>query len=485
MPSRKNRNTAYPVMSRQDYEMALDSLRRKVYNPPLPGIGEGDDIPAVTKEEFRAAARLITGEEMGDDEDQQLSADLEERKVLDTESRIINLATLPEFQGYVMEILAQNDESLLDKDTFQNGWEDYQSRLQTVMKEMPQKIREYPFFSDNGICRTIAGKGDDDPDDPWEEDDPASGIEDQIIRLKEEDSFENDGMDEPQIKDPLEIWGLEIVGNAKQLYENARDAMITEVKNFISKKTGDVGAFAYTDQFDAANLIIANMIKDPYTGNNFIGEDAGFYTMGKGFDTASLNKKIDQLRTQIITDPAFKKVMATSVLPQDLFKRYKKEVRAEVERRNFRQMSRETRYLLNRQEAKALGEVAKKTIVTLPQDVQQQIKESYVTLVRVNKGKEPSDEMQKLMTALKAVQGCKSLSFQDLETLNNAALEYHTARKGVIFEPFTEKGKLRLQSVENLIRKTDNALEQPRKVLDKQVREGLKNIGKVNEQPKL
>lgn len=499
----------------REFENALDSLKRKVYTPPMPIPGGAEDVaPKLTMEELRAAAHLIVDEEITT-ENTNYSPIVAAQKYIELESRIKNLATDVDFRGYIQDTLSENKEELFDKETFKRGWENYKKEIHNEYMRMPKTMKSYPFFSSRGICQyqpenivNAAHQEEEEPerlDNSMQSEDLNRSINlseddlnnsNDIIRLADPDVDDNEDLEEiikidNVIAERESLAEDSVSENDLQerrreaIYKQRREELKQQIKEYIQGKIDSTTSFFYTDMFKGANMVVAGMLTDPYTSKNFVGRDAGFYHNADGFDTQKLNSKIDQIRTQVLTDPLFKQVMADAPTPGKLYERYKKAVRNEVNRRNTRDGIRISHLMRHPEERKLSEKLAMQLQITLAEDVKEQLMETYQTLLRVNKGKDPSDEMQALMNNLKAVQGKDKLTFTQLDSLNRAALDYHDARKGILFEPFTEKGKLRLQSVENLIRKTDNALEQPRKVLDKQVREGLKNIGKVNEQPKL
>ena len=82
---------------------------------------------------------------------------------------------------------------------------------------------------------------------------------------------------------------------------------------------------------------------------------------------------------------------------------------------------------------------------------------------------------------LKKVQNKNDVSFNDLEAVNHFAAVYHDKRQGIIFSPFTDKGKLRLDTVEKLIRNTDNELKPPRRKLEGKVHDRQMKNKRQNE----
>ncbi|MBQ4232599.1 MAG: hypothetical protein II699_04910, partial [Lachnospiraceae bacterium] len=69
----------------------------------------------------------------------------------------------------------------------------------------------------------------------------------------------------------------------------------------------------------------------------------------------------------------------------------------------------------------------------------------------------------------------------DINELNKAALSYYKERQGLIFSPFTDNGKARLDLVESLIRFTNKEMKAYLKAED----EFIHNKNNVAEAPKV
>ena len=486
------------------YETALKSLKNKAYHPVLPGtsiLNTGG--PELTMQELRAAAYVVTGGSLKA-EDCRFNPSIAAKKILDQESMITNLATDPVFCGYVQEVLIPNPytkNGLDDIKQFVKGWNKYQENVAREFGEIPDKMADTPFFSSEGICitrdkiETIVLDADEpdnksvidnsfdselfmeELDEELPEYDTGKKLNLKLDTKKElnlkfnQENTEHDDSLEILGEDDYDIPDHQFTKEEETEYNNRKNKLVENVKQFKEQSCINNALYSYIQPMKAVNMIVAGMLTDPYTADNFLGKNAGCYSIVTGFDENKLNRKIDQIRSQLIADPVFKKVLSTNPLPGSIYEKYKKAVRSEVNKRNAMQISRDADRKHHPEEEKSRRNHEQKIKVVIPEDVKQQISDTYETLMRVNKGKEPSNEMRRLMKALKAVRGKDKTTFGVLDEVNRAALAYHDARKGIFFEPFTENGKLRLQTVENLIRKTDNCLEMQRKRVDQSVKQ--------------
>ena len=93
-------------------------------------------------------------------------------------------------------------------------------------------------------------------------------------------------------------------------------------------------------------------------------------------------------------------------------------------------------------------------------DKMEVIQTTYAELVELNKGKDPSDYMQKLMSAYETFikeygKNDGFVSGKAIDELNKRAVKYYDKRSGIIKGPNTGKGQGRLKTVEKLLKATD------------------------------
>ena len=416
----------YGPRTEREKQEGIASLREKAYgvaNPDPMSINWGPD--PVTAKELKAAARQIFAADMDKDTISHHGLGYVMDQVNRVEKLVTKVAGNPVFRSYVTKLILDGKQDIFaDKEAFTAGWTEYKKEAELKQGALEEEISDSPFLDDIDL---------------QEEEDPDFVIE--------------EGFD-------------------KAAYKRNKTALVAEIRQKMQARLQGMERIEGTDYLLGADIVIAGLLADSAMQRNFLDSDAGFYKKN-AFDRDKMNNSLDEIRKQIIADKAFLKVLADHPNPETLYSDYKKAVRREVNRRIDKKKERDKYEKTNRR-AKAEAEMQKdKITLELSDDVKKSLKETYETLLRINKDHKESDQMKNLMKALKAVQNKDSVSFKELDKVNNCALIYHNDRQGIIFSPFTDKGKLRLDTVEKMIRKTDKALAPSREKIKKNVDKAL------------
>ncbi len=255
-------------------------------------------------------------------------------------------------------------------------------------------------------------------------------------------------------------------------YKRTRNALVAEISQSMENRLQEKARLSGTDYLLGTDIVIWGILKDGAMQRRFLDEDAGFYENGE-FKRGELNNALDQVRKQLISDKIFLKLLAEHPSPETLYDDYKKAVRQEVNKRIAKKKARDNEAKRDRAKATQRNEAKSGVTLTLSEDLKKALKDAHETLERLNRDHGESDQMKKLMDALKEVKGKDTVTMKQLEKVNDCALIYHKDRQGIFFSPFTDYGKLRLDTVEKLVRKTDKALKEPRKNVEAGLQAGM------------
>ncbi len=238
-----------------------------------------------------------------------------------------------------------------------------------------------------------------------------------------------------------------------------------------AERDGRDRALEQKDFLKAANLVVANALLTKAADLTFF-ETEGFKNEQGDYRIDKMNKSLVELRDQVIADPLFQKVLSKRVKETEVVSSYQREVNREVNKKISRQEKRESEYKKDQTRSQAHQKYAAEHTVELTAKEIDFIKETYANIKKFNEGKDPSDLMKKLTTALDAVtatQGNK-ISVEKMEALNKATLEYYKERQGKIFSPLTKRGKARLGAVERMAFLTDDVMDRAAKQEKKEMK---------------
>ncbi|MBO4336925.1 MAG: hypothetical protein J5842_02480, partial [Lachnospiraceae bacterium] len=466
-------------------------LREKAYDSQDPNLFTDDwKAPYISEDELKAVASLITDRyfEIKESNVNEVAVAI---KAIDKANS--DIAKDPDFRGFIQSRLAANDPGIFeDKERLVSEYAYYKTFAKGERSRFHELANDVPFFRDRSGCKgdpfnvyEDIGESsslllDDDDELTGGYDHSDSKLDDEesgeiLIsknksknKSKQESSLVSDDMQDKEIPFDKERFKTQ----KQDVVNLAKDAMneIIESHKFIKP----------TEYLIATETVIAGMLTDSAMRKRFLDKDAGFYKNGC-FDRNMMNGSINELREQMINDPIFLKIVSGCPAPKDLYTKYKKAVRAEVNHRIERDKKRTRDAKNNREKDNIRKEEAAKISITLSEATKKSLKETEEILTRINKDHKASDEMKDLLRVLKKVQNKNDVSFNDLEAVNHFAAVYHDKRQGIIFSPFTDKGKLRLDTVEKLIRNTDNELKPPRRKLEGKVHDRQMKNKRQNE----
>ena len=216
--------------------------------------------------------------------------------------------------------------------------------------------------------------------------------------------------------------------------------------------------FIVSDYMDAADLIVAKTLTTKAAKNSIIEKCKT--ADSANIDLSKFNEQINEMRKEISRDPIFLKVMADHTPKRDFYKAYRNAVNAEINK-NIKAGSQRKKQLKNNA---AMRDFATSFLDTssynIAPDRIEIIQSTYADLAALNKGKDPSEYMQKLTDAYEDVikeiaKNGGYVKASTINTLHKAALKYYDKRQGIISGPSTGKGQARLETVEKLIKTTE------------------------------
>ena len=225
------------------------------------------------------------------------------------------------------------------------------------------------------------------------------------------------------------------------------------------------------DFFQVANLVVADTLASSVADKTFFSlpelQINGKYSLDQ------VNKAVVEMRNQVINDPIFEEVMSQHLPVSEVVSAYKAQVKAAVNERIADQKRIDKELKANKGQEKEAQQMSQIT-VSLDEKEYQSIRNTYDRLVVYNEGKKPSEEMKKMMNALKVAlnrdeklqgrgferqhDGTYQIKADVMNELNKATLNYYKERQGRLFAPFTDAGKARLGAVEKMSFVTDNAM---------------------------
>ncbi len=233
-------------------------------------------------------------------------------------------------------------------------------------------------------------------------------------------------------------------------------------KNYIRETKGRNQPFNRIEIMEAADLVIANMLTAK------AADAAVFSKVDLGYKNGVLDEKklkstIKDMRTELLSSPEFLQTLARKVSPADFYSEYKKELNRNVNKTIKDEYARNKAVSkTNRAERTRINKFLRENVQEISAKQAKEIVTAYENLLEYNKGKDPSDRMEKLMNALEAVveeigtgAGKKQVHMNKLTNLNKYTMKYYDHRQGLIFSPITDDGKSRLAAVERLSKVTN------------------------------
>ena len=263
-------------------------------------------------------------------------------------------------------------------------------------------------------------------------------------------------------------WGTDIVPASDEMSTKSTIKVVIRsnlsmmdhyINDIVNPKSRITGAVDYiickTLLSDAADKSFFNgvttTVENIYnrkTGNNDI-------EMVKYSDN-QLNERVKKMRDEIINDPLFKEVVATGKYKvKEVRDAYMKAVNLDINRKIKADKAYTKSLKHDTVKNNAYIDYVNGIDNLIDKDELSSIKKIYSDLKKYNEGKNPSDQMKKLMDVLDEVCESNSMNAAAVHKLNEAALDYYNDRQGIFFYPFTDNGKGRLASAEKLIKITE------------------------------
>lgn len=206
------------------------------------------------------------------------------------------------------------------------------------------------------------------------------------------------------------------------------------------------------------DIIVLNTLKTKAAKNTFfkhcLAQD------GKNIDLEKFTEKVNEMRREIRNDDRFKKMMHDRVPRGQFYKTYRTAVKDEISENKANMNQRSSRVKKDKGYRDFSNSYLKNNTYHIADDKMEVIQATYTELVELNKGKDPSDYMQKLMNAYETFikeygKNDGFVSGKAIDELNKRAVKYYDKRSGIIKGPNTGKGQGRLKTVEKLLKATD------------------------------
>lgn len=240
------------------------------------------------------------------------------------------------------------------------------------------------------------------------------------------------------------------------------DTVKASCKTYIQNISKRTQPFNRVEIMDAADLIIAKTLTAK------AADTAVFKKVEVGLsngvlDRHKLKSTIKDMRTELISSPEFLDTFSKRLSPSEFYNEYRKAINKNVNKTIKDEYTRSKAVSkTKRTDRLRINRFLKENVQEITAKQAKDIKTAYENLLEYNKGKDPSDRMDKLMKALKAVvlemgtgNGNKQIHMDKLTKLNKYTMEYYDHRQGVFFDPITDDGKSRLSAVEKLSKVTD------------------------------
>lgn len=189
-------------------------------------------------------------------------------------------------------------------------------------------------------------------------------------------------------------------------------------------------------------------------------------------DLAKLNAQIVEMRKEVSKDPIFIKMMLNRTPKTEFYKEYRNAVTAEINN-NIKSQKQKQKALGKDKKRKTFAEhYLENTKFNISNEQIEQVQLTYVELVALNKGKKPSEHMEKLIDAYETFikeygMNGGTVSGKTIEQLNQSGLKYYDKRQGIISGPSSDKGQARLGTVEKLLKTTEPLMKNVNSEVDK------------------
>ena len=410
----------------------LDSLKAKIYDEKMSDymtINWGS--PDVTKDEYMATAGIIYDRTIEVwNHNYSYNKCLKEWALINKKKKA--LVRDRDFRGYVKETLTKGVE-YFEKEKFIEGFEQYKKEL-TAAREALQSDHTFMF-----------------------------GKYESIEQMNNRDY--RDG-------DIEEYTSLETMSKA-------------DIKSKAGKLIDDTIAsgkvFRQADIKQACDYVIANVFKSPNFDETLL--DGVIGGRDYGIEVDNMNKKVFEMRKEIIKDPVFQEVLSRRVDRRSFYSVYKAAVNKEVNRKINEEKKRSKEYKENYVSYNAHKNYMKSHSIKLDEKTSEFIDNMHDEIMKINGTKSPSKYMRRLLNAFDDVIGKDGVvSLEAMDELNRAALSYYSERQGVIFSPLTDKGKARLSNVEKLVRVTSRIMDREREI-ENNISLRKQSVSSVNKAP--
>lgn len=180
---------------------------------------------------------------------------------------------------------------------------------------------------------------------------------------------------------------------------------------------------------------------------------------------SEVNIAIRQMRDNLLQDEIFLRTLKNGGNLSDLYDQYKKNVRDSINEKIREQEAKQKDKSKSQQPVKGDIEISQKDVEYMKKTIAE------LDTLYKSGGKFRSDYMKNLVASMnsfvsEAEEGKKIgdkvvMKKATVEAVRDKALTYYNKRQGTFFNPVTDRGKARLEVVENLVRKTDKMAQAP------------------------
>lgn len=242
------------------------------------------------------------------------------------------------------------------------------------------------------------------------------------------------------------------------------------------KKSGVEDGRFYASQYtDAVDLVIAGTLTTKAAKNSVlakcIDKTTGHINLEK------FNAQVTEMRKEIRRDPRLLKLIENHTPAAVFLDEYRSAVKSDINK-NIQENSEKSNRIKKNRRLKVFAEkFLDNTTYNIPTDKMEAIQTTYADLVALNKGKKPSEYMEKLMASYEDFfkeYGMNGgfVKGSTINSLHKRALKYYDKRQGIIAGPQSGKGASRLDTVEKLIKSTEPLM----KVVDKDFNKNYKKF---------
>ena len=262
--------------------------------------------------------------------------------------------------------------------------------------------------------------------------------------------------------------------NAPLSYDQVKDRCQKKSERIIRSKGGDA-RFTLNEYMDAIDLVIAKTLTTKAAKKTIF--DKCLSDDNVNIDPKKLDERINLMRWEIRNDPKFLTIIEKQVSRDNFYKEYRRAVNDEINMK-IKDADRRKKELEKDQKKREYAKsFLDSTSYNLAPDKIEMIQTTYADLVHLNKGKNPSEYMEKLIDAYEKIiiEISTDKGFVKASTINNlqkAALKYYDKRQGLITGPTSERGQARLEAVEKLIRNIEPVM----KAINKDFNKGYKQF---------